>query len=185
MFNYLENVIMCDDGCVEVESYLLQKDKTGHRSKLTPKDIEYLQKFKCFVYIDNSSDYGHINYAVMGYAVKHGHYECLKTLHEIGADWHSDLGDIAFEFDQTKCLNYILENMGRVMFSYDINDSDSDDSDEDDSDDEDSDDDDSENEYDDEDSENEYDDEDSENEDSDEDSDDDSENEYDEYEYDH
>lgn len=96
----------CIYGCVKVETILQQMDdRNEDYTKLTK-----LSPYKCWRDIENE-DYGHLNYAVMAYAVKQGHISCLKMLYEIGADWHEDLLVVAKEEDQLECLKYISETM--------------------------------------------------------------------------
>lgn len=103
----------CKDGCIQMGKILYNnEEECDDMHELITFDL--LKKYKCGQPIIDG-DYGHINYALMSYATKHGHLECLKKLHkEFGADWHSDLAQVAAENNQLECLKYIMENMGRV-----------------------------------------------------------------------
>ncbi len=105
----------CQDGCVMVEKII--KDEVtehDHNRWMIIDNNDKLKKYKCFQDIKDYK-HGHPNYAVMSYAVQHGHLDCLKKLHkEIDADWHAGLAEIAAEYNRMDCLKYIMENMGRV-----------------------------------------------------------------------
>jgi len=78
-----------------------------------------LSDYPCYMAMYDG-EYGHENYAAMAYAVHHGHLECLKRLHRLGADWHGDLAICAQECDQKECLAYILTEMGDVEIPDDV-----------------------------------------------------------------
>lgn len=109
----------CTAGCIEVEQIFqeaeqrdLYRDDTG--------DDPRMSKFPCFLSIKNG-DYGHFNYAVMGYAVANHHNECLKILHrQTGARWHSSLACYAAEEDNLDALRYIVEHMDDIDTSFDV-----------------------------------------------------------------
>jgi len=107
----------CNDGCVIVERIL-----QGIDSDYDDCDRDYMEKrhsieltqYECYRQIKDG-DYGHMNYAVMAYAAKHGHLDCIKTLFETTeVMWHSDVADVAAENGHLECLKYIVEVMGDV-----------------------------------------------------------------------
>jgi len=101
----------CDDGCVQLELLLHPKwyDDDCERSSCSESELE---KYPCFGEVMDNC--GHHRYAVMSYATKKGHLNCLIRLHKLGAAWHNDLAMVAVESDQLHCLRYIVEQMGDV-----------------------------------------------------------------------
>jgi len=114
----------CPGGCVEVET-ILQSYQEEFGDRFPDLGHEPLQ-FQCYREIKDG-DYGHLNYAVVAYAAIHGHYACLKYLHQkADAMWHSDIAMSIAEngFDanegvakkQMQCLSYIVHKMGDVQW---------------------------------------------------------------------
>jgi len=104
----------CCDGCVEVE-LILQSNEDISRSTLEYMYTDKLNEYKCYQALDQC---GHINYAVMSYAAKKGHLDCIKYLHQnTYVMWHNDLAIVAAESDQLECLKYIVEQIGDVSVS--------------------------------------------------------------------
>lgn len=106
--------MQCLDGCIEFADQIYNH-QSDDMYEVIDNNFDLLKKFKCTQPIIDG-DYGHINYALMAYATKNGHLECLKKLHKLGADWHTDLAEVAAENNQIECLKYIMERMGRVCY---------------------------------------------------------------------
>lgn len=57
-----------------------------------------------------NGNYGHMNYAVATWSFK-----LLKQVHtKYGTSWHTNLAQVAIEFNKLKCLKYIMGHMGDV-----------------------------------------------------------------------
>lgn len=116
---------MCNKGCYEVGMiYYNIDDETGECDLYENEEKHYdkLSKFAAFHEMGDGI-FGHINYQLASYCVSIGHYDCLKKLHRNIPEfmWHSDLGECAIEKNcDVKILQYIIENMGHICISDDI-----------------------------------------------------------------
>jgi len=102
----------CQDGCVEVGIALQKLYDEDHCDERY--DCIELYDYKCYKEIMKNDNYGHVNYAVMTYATKHGHFKCVKKLLENYAMYHADLSVVAAENGHYECLKYIMENCYNV-----------------------------------------------------------------------
>lgn len=108
----------CRDGCARVAAaYLSHYDDSDENSdNVDVTWTERVRQCECFKAIAGGG-YGGFHHAPMTYAAKHGHVQCLKELHGLAAEWHSDLAIVALKADQLGCLQYVIEHMGNVYWS--------------------------------------------------------------------
>lgn len=107
----------CQFGCFVVEKIICDEveNSVDTRSEIIDAKYDQLKKYKCFQDVEDG-EYGHMNYAVIAYAVKHEHIDCPKKIHtELDSMWQSDLAIVATVSDRLDCLKYIMENMGDVF----------------------------------------------------------------------